>query len=75
MDFVLYSLRAVDEAHRSFAHFMKSLISSKKAEIQAETSTEAPTKNDLFTCLIRASEKEGKTGLSDDELVGFRYIR
>jgi hypothetical protein len=49
---------------------MRELISDRKREIGAETPDSTQTrKNDLFTCLVRANEGEGKLGLSDPELV------
>lgn len=66
----LCSLRELDQGYRVLAQQMKLFVSSKKAEFAPQLSTaETGNKDDLFTCLVRASEQDGKLGLSDEELV------
>ena len=67
---LLCSLRELDHGYRVLTQQMKSLVARKKTQFASEFSTaEIGDKDDLFTCLVRASEQDGKLGLSDEELV------
>ena len=65
----------MDEAYRVLARYMTSFASARKVEMAGDTSAaDVGNNSDLFTCLVRANEEEGKTRLSDEELVNFhRY--
>lgn len=54
---------------------MLAFATARRAEIAEKTISTGCMDNDLFSRLVMASEKEGKNGLTDEELVRIHPLR
>ncbi|KLO18993.1 cytochrome P450 [Schizopora paradoxa] len=64
------TLSDLDRAYTSLRKFMTAFAAFRRAEIAEKSVGVGSVENDLFTRLVVANEKEGKNGLTDDELIG-----
>ncbi|KDQ59781.1 hypothetical protein JAAARDRAFT_632566 [Jaapia argillacea MUCL 33604] len=62
-------LRKLGAAFTSLQTFMRNLIDSRRGEMIGEGGKEFEARRDVFSLMVRANESEGKSAMTDDELV------
>ncbi|KAI0320557.1 cytochrome P450 [Amylostereum chailletii] len=65
-------LQEIEKAYTWLRHTMTLLIAARREEFGQDPASE--TRQDLFSKMVQASQKEGKLAMSDDELIGNTFL-
>ena len=70
------SLQKIEAAYQTLEKHMHILMDEQRQKLSSQGEADDLHQRDVFSLMLRASEAEGKLGMTDQELVGFlRFLR